>query len=60
MVHTSGAGQERVSPCVFRVVALPAPTEREESQMHSQLDPRGSPRVCPEPLAKVHVRPMGP
>jgi polyphosphate kinase 2 len=27
---------ERVSPRVFRVVALPAPTEREKSQMYSQ------------------------
>jgi polyphosphate kinase 2 len=27
---------ERVSPRVFRVVALPAPTEREKSQMHIQ------------------------
>jgi polyphosphate kinase 2 (PPK2 family) len=27
---------ERVSPRVFRVVALPAPTEREESQMYIQ------------------------
>src|SRR4029434_3865835 len=27
---------ERVSPCVFRVVALPAPSEREKSQMYAQ------------------------
>ena len=27
---------ERVSPRVFRVVALPAPTEREKSQMYGQ------------------------
>jgi polyphosphate kinase 2 len=27
---------ERVSPRVFRVIALPAPTEREKSQMHVQ------------------------
>ena len=27
---------ERVSPRVFRVVALPAPTEREQSQMYIQ------------------------
>ena len=27
---------ERVSPRVFRVVALPAPTEREQSQMYLQ------------------------
>ena len=27
---------ERVSPRVFRVVALPAPTERERSQMYMQ------------------------
>jgi polyphosphate kinase len=27
---------ERVSPRVFRVVALPAPTEREQSQMNLQ------------------------
>src|SRR4249919_4262242 len=27
---------ERVSPRVFRVVALPAPTEREQSQMYVQ------------------------
>ena len=26
---------ERVSPRIFRVVALPAPTEREKSQMYS-------------------------
>ncbi|WP_321792476.1 polyphosphate kinase 2 [Caballeronia sp. J97] len=29
---------ERVSPRVFRVVALPAPTEREKSQMYFQRD----------------------
>jgi polyphosphate kinase 2 (PPK2 family) len=27
---------ERVSPRVFRVIALPAPTEREKSQMYAQ------------------------
>jgi polyphosphate kinase 2 (PPK2 family) len=27
---------ERVSPRVFRIVALPAPTEREKSQMYIQ------------------------
>jgi polyphosphate kinase 2 (PPK2 family) len=27
---------ERVSPRIFRVVALPAPTEREKSQMYPQ------------------------
>ena len=27
---------ERVSPRVFRIVALPAPTEREKSQMYVQ------------------------
>jgi len=27
---------ERVSPRVFRVVALPAPTERQKSQLHAQ------------------------
>ena len=27
---------ERVSPRVFRVIALPAPTEREKSQMYVQ------------------------
>ena len=27
---------ERVSPRVFRVVALPAPTDREKSQMYAQ------------------------
>src|SRR5258708_17180561 len=27
---------ERVSPRIFRVVALPAPTEREKSQMYAQ------------------------
>ena len=27
---------ERVSPRVFRIVALPAPTEREKSQMYMQ------------------------
>jgi len=31
---------ERVSPRVFRVVALPAPTDREKSQMYMQ-------RTCP-------------
>ena len=29
---------ERVSPRVFRVIALPAPTEREQSQMYIQRD----------------------
>ena len=33
---TIKAISERVSPRVFRVVALPAPTEREKSQMHAQ------------------------
>ncbi|MCK0198724.1 polyphosphate kinase 2 [Ancylobacter sp. 6x-1] len=33
---TIKAIMERVSPRVFRVVALPAPTEREKSQMYSQ------------------------
>ncbi len=33
---TIKAMTERVSPRVFRVVALPAPTERERSQMYSQ------------------------
>jgi polyphosphate kinase len=33
---TIKAMTERVSPRVFRVVALPAPTEREKSQMYSQ------------------------
>ena len=33
---TIKAISERVSPRVFRVVALPAPTEREKSQMHLQ------------------------
>jgi len=28
---------ERVSPRIFRLVALPAPTEREKSQMYAQL-----------------------
>src|SRR5437764_3458229 len=28
---------ERVSPRIFRVVALPAPTEREKSQMYPQV-----------------------
>jgi polyphosphate kinase 2 len=34
---------ERVSPRVFRVVALPAPTEREKSQMYIQRYMRHSP-----------------
>jgi polyphosphate kinase len=33
---TIKAMSERVSPRVFRVVALPAPTEREKSQMYAQ------------------------
>jgi polyphosphate kinase 2 len=33
---TTKAITERVSPRVFRVIALPAPTEREKSQMYSQ------------------------
>src|ERR1700719_2591462 len=33
---TIKAMTERVSPRVFRVVALPAPTEREKSQMYAQ------------------------
>src|SRR5438132_7866170 len=32
---TIKAMTERVSPRIFRVVALPAPTEREKSQMHA-------------------------
>ena len=32
---------ERVSPRVFRVVALPAPSDRERSQMHIQRIARG-------------------
>ena len=35
---------ERVSPRVFRVVALPAPTEREKSQMYIQPTSRTSPQ----------------
>jgi polyphosphate kinase 2 (PPK2 family) len=35
---------ERVSPRVFRVVALPAPTEREKSQMYVS----GTCRTCPQ------------
>ena len=35
---------ERVSPRVFRVVALPAPTEREKSQMYIQRVSAASPR----------------
>ena len=35
---------ERVSPRVFRVVALPAPTEREKSQMYVQRYIRHMPR----------------
>jgi hypothetical protein len=42
---------ERVSPRVFRVVALPAPTEREESQMYMQ-------RYIPHlPAGDRHFRP---
>jgi polyphosphate kinase 2 (PPK2 family) len=39
---------ERVSPRVFRVVALPAPTDREESQMYIQryLPPWPIPGSC--------------
>lgn len=33
---TIKAMTERVTPRVFRVVALPAPTEREKSQMYAQ------------------------
>ena len=33
---TIKAMSERVSPRVFRVVALPAPTEREQTQMYAQ------------------------
>jgi polyphosphate kinase 2 (PPK2 family) len=33
---TIKAMTERVSPRIFRVVALPAPTERERSQMYAQ------------------------
>src|SRR5262249_9316289 len=33
---TIKAISERVSPRVFRVVALPAPTERDQSQMYMQ------------------------
>src|SRR4029434_3706115 len=33
---TIGALTERVSPRVFRVVALPAPSDREKSQMYMQ------------------------
>jgi polyphosphate kinase 2 (PPK2 family) len=33
---TIKAMTERVSPRVFRVIALPAPTEREKSQMYAQ------------------------
>ena len=34
---------ERVSPRVFRVVALPAPSDREKSQMYVQRDIRRFP-----------------
>ena len=44
---------ERVSPRVFRVVALPAPTEREKSQMYIQ-------RYLPAPPGGRRGRPLRP
>ena len=41
---TISAITERVSPRVFRVVALPAPSDREKSQMYMQRYMRTSPR----------------
>ncbi|MCY1176485.1 polyphosphate kinase 2 [compost metagenome] len=51
---------ERVSPRVFRVVALPAPTEREKSQLYAQRIKLAKPDdyvVLPEVISK---EPLGP
>jgi len=45
---TIKAMTERVSPRIFRVVALPAPTEREKSQMYAQ-------RYIPHRRCQVYV-----
>ena len=37
---------ERVSPRVFRVVALPAPSDREKSQIYMQRYLQHSPRLA--------------
>src|SRR5260370_2365247 len=49
---TIKAMTERVSPRIFRVVALPAPTERDKSQMYSQ---RHLPHL-PAARGTVHFR----
>src|SRR5512144_223749 len=63
--HGAGKGgtikaiTERVSPRVFRVVALPAPTEREKSQMYAQRYVRHLPsageRVHCEPFTRPSI-----
>jgi polyphosphate kinase 2 (PPK2 family) len=50
---------ERVSPRVFRVVALPAPTEREKSQMymlHAAFSRRGRDRSLRPQLVQSRLR----
>jgi len=42
---------ERVSPRIFRVVALPAPTEREKSQMYVQRYMRHFPAAGEAPVS---------
>jgi polyphosphate kinase 2 (PPK2 family) len=51
---TINAMTERVSPRIFRVVALPAPTEREKSQMYAQ---RYIPHL-PRGRRSHHLRPQ--
>ena len=48
---------ERVSPRVFRVVALPTPTEREKSQMYVQRYLRHFPAAPSRPDAHRHAEP---
>ena len=50
---------ERVSPRVFRVVALPAPTEREKSQMYATLYPASAGGGRDRDLRPQLVQPRG-
>ena len=49
---------ERVSPRVFRVVALPAPTERQQSQMYMSTSDRS--RRSPRRRAKLRKEIIAP
>ena len=46
---------ERVSPRVFRIIALPAPTEREKSQLYFQRYIKHMPAAGEIEIGRAHV-----